>query len=98
MSVNGAGVRQRKTVVVNAPGDEDLPAFTPPPFTIKELFAAIPALWYSLPEIHVGHYLRFLPALPTLIVDSLLDLTAFARPFPTRRTNSGTGPTLQVPP
>jgi hypothetical protein len=36
--------------------------------------------------------------LPTLIVDSLLDLTAFARLFPYKKTNSGTGPTLQVPP
>jgi hypothetical protein len=58
----------------------------------------VSALWYSLPEIHVGPHPPFLPALPTLIVDSLLDLPAFARLFPYKKTNSGTGPTLQVPP
>jgi omega-6 fatty acid desaturase / acyl-lipid omega-6 desaturase (Delta-12 desaturase) len=57
MSVNGDGVRQRKTVVVNASGDEDLPAFTPPPFTIKELLAAIPAHCFERSAIRSSAYL-----------------------------------------
>jgi hypothetical protein len=57
-----------------------------PYFDIFENFES--ALWYSLPEIHVGPYLPFLPALPTKIVDYLLDLPAFARPSPTRRPTS----------
>jgi hypothetical protein len=57
----------------------------------------VSALWYSLPEIHVGPYLPSLPVLPTLIVDSLLDLPAFARPSPTRRPTRGLGRLYKSP-
>jgi Domain of unknown function (DUF3474) len=59
MSIDHAGGRQWKPVNISVSphGDGDLPTFIPPPFTIKELLAAIPAHCFERSFLHSSAYL-----------------------------------------